>query len=110
MTILKLSVPSGDWRPNPFPGDDNAITKGCVCPRDQTMWPQYIRIDADCPVHEMKPAQTDATLLQIMGTDAQKWAFQFCRRFADWDCPKQDIMRGWFANAIEAGRAADPKK
>jgi len=52
---------------------------------------------------------TDGELLAEMGTDAQKWAQEFIRRFGGRErCAFIDegLMIGWFANAIEAGRDA----
>jgi hypothetical protein len=50
------------------------------------------------------PAETDAEVLQRMGTDGAKWAAEFVhlRRTRDMD---EGAMIGWFANAIEAGRS-----
>ena len=45
---------------------------------------------------------TDGGLLGYMGTDAQRWAQEFCAMH-DGD---EGLMIGWFANAIEAGRSA----
>ena len=45
----------------------------------------------------------DPDLLHEMGVDVSKWAASFCERFPDND---EGTMLGWFANAIEAGRAA----
>ena len=45
----------------------------------------------------------DSALLKDMGTDAEKWAHQYCRRFPGHD---EATLLGWFANAIEAGRSA----
>jgi len=42
-----------------------------------------------------------------MGTDARKWATEFCSRNPDVDF---DTMVGWFANAINAGRYAPKTK
>ncbi len=43
------------------------------------------------------------TLLGKMGTDATKWAEEFCKRFPDND---EDTMLTWFSCAIETGRDA----
>lgn len=52
--------------------------------------------------------RTDAEILNTMGTDAAKWAAEFVhlRKTRDMD---EGAMIGWFANAIEAGRAAGMK-
>ncbi len=56
---------------------------------------------------------TDPALLRRMGTDAQKWAEEFCKRAKYSDDRgafiQKDTITGWFANAIEAGRAAGAK-
>ena len=52
-----------------------------------------------------KQEQDDSDLLNIMGIDASKWAEEFCKRFGN-DIIDEGLMLGWFANAIEAGRAA----
>lgn len=46
--------------------------------------------------------------LSTMGTDARRWAREFCRLFPDpgADDAFEDLMAGWFANAIETGRLA----
>jgi len=49
----------------------------------------------------------DIELLKFMGTDARKWATEFCSRNPDVDF---DTMVGWFANAINAGRYAPKTK
>lgn len=47
---------------------------------------------------------TAGAFLEYCGTDAAKWAEQFCGMF---ECEADEgTMIGWFANAIEAGRAA----
>ncbi len=56
----------------------------------------------------MEENPTDSDLLKDMGTDPEKWAEEFCKRFTP-HRPKtydEPTVRGWFANAIEAGRAA----
>jgi hypothetical protein len=47
----------------------------------------------------------DVDLLAKMGTDAAKWATEYEQRFSD-ETPDWGTLVGWFANAIEAGRAA----
>lgn len=48
---------------------------------------------------------TDGELLAKMGTDAYLWTQEFMRLHGD-SLPDEGNMIGWFANAIEAGRAA----
>lgn len=40
-------------------------------------------------------------------TDAAVWTDAFIERFGDGPCPDWGTMVGWFANAIETGRAHD---
>ena len=42
-----------------------------------------------------------AAFLEWAGLDAQKWAQEFCRLFPNAN-PGEDVMIGWFANAIMA--------
>lgn len=49
------------------------------------------------------PTETDGDLLARLGTDAKKWAEEFCKRYPAIDA---DTMLGWFANAIMAGHDA----
>lgn len=54
---------------------------------------------------------TDAEQLAYMGVDAQKWAQEWCKVAVDLGNQGHEVvdegwMIGWFANAIEAGRAA----
>ncbi len=55
----------------------------------------------------METNPTEPDLLEHMGTDAEKWAEEFCKRFRP-HRPKTyaESVAGWFANAIEAGRLA----
>jgi hypothetical protein len=46
--------------------------------------------------------ETEAQLVERMGVDAAVWAKEFCLRNRVFD---EANMIGWFANAIEAGRA-----
>lgn len=50
----------------------------------------------------------DGELLAYIGTDAAKWAAEFCKIGRDLGHTTIDEgwMIGWFANAIEAGREA----
>jgi hypothetical protein len=59
------------------------------------------------------PAPTDGEILARMGTDAAKWTEEFLLRQAQRagqpgpsNADEWGTMVGWFANAIEAGRAA----
>ncbi|MGL6208706.1 MAG: hypothetical protein ACRC14_02610 [Paracoccaceae bacterium] len=66
------------------------------------------------------PPDTDGDLLAAMGTDAAKWAAEFCKRWPSALCQipgKEGVcdggdfegtMIGWFANAIEAARPEAP--
>jgi hypothetical protein len=57
--IVTCLLPSGqeNWRPDPFPGSDEAAEAGCSCPREQP-WPGRLQFSCDCPVHELeKPAE-----------------------------------------------------
>lgn len=49
--------------------------------------------------------ETDGDFLRRIGTDAERWAEEFAKRFGGrpWS---HDDLRAWFANAIEAGRSA----
>ncbi len=51
----------------------------------------------------------DVSLLAYMGIDAEKWAAEFCKIARDkgHDLDEGWVL-GWFANAIEAGRAKGP--
>lgn len=54
---------------------------------------------------------TDAELLTYMGTDAQKWSEKFLEVIDPMSIDIDEaLMIGWFANAIEAGRAAGRKQ
>lgn len=54
------------------------------------------------------PAETDGPILARMGTDALKWAEEFNATVQEHpDIPRDmGALISWFANAIEAGRAA----
>lgn len=44
-------------------------------------------------------------LLAYLGTDSGKWAAEFCKAARDKRVAyDEDLMRGWFAQAIMAGR------
>jgi hypothetical protein len=45
--------------------------------------------------------RTGPELIEYLGLDAQKWAQEFCRRNPGRN-PGEDVMIGWFANAIMA--------
>lgn len=54
-----------------------------------------------------KPApESDGDMLARIGTDGQKWAWEFLSRDFDPDDIDEGLLTGWFANAIEAGRTA----
>ena len=42
-----------DWRPELFPGSEEAFQQGCTCPEHQP-WPGGFTFAFDCPVHEME--------------------------------------------------------
>lgn len=56
----------------------------------------------------------DGELLTYMGTDAMRWAEEFCKLFGVYKVNEVEadnsdqigLMVTWFANAIEAGRDA----
>lgn len=59
MTTVVCKLPAGheNWRPDPFPGSEEAEDKGCICPSWQP-WPGELFFDDKCPVHELeKPKQ-----------------------------------------------------
>lgn len=44
-------------------------------------------------------------LLAYLGTDSRRWAAEFCKSARDKGLRyDEDLMRGWFAQAIMAGR------
>lgn len=51
-------------------------------------------------------ALSDAELLAYLGTDAQRWAHSCIDHAHNTDKADEGFLIGWFANAIEAGRAA----
>lgn len=49
-------------------------------------------------------------LLAYLATDAGKWAAEFCKSARDKGLRyDEDLMRGWFAQAIMAGRIEEAK-
>ncbi|HVH83039.1 MAG TPA: hypothetical protein VM713_01865 [Steroidobacteraceae bacterium] len=49
-------------------------------------------------------------LLAYLATDAGKWAAEFCKSARDKGLRyDEDLMRGWFAQAIMAGRIDEAK-
>ena len=51
--------------------------------------------------------ETDGDMLARLGTDGREWAREFCQRFSNTAVVfDEQLMLGWFANAIEAGRSA----
>ena len=49
-------------------------------------------------------------LLAYLGTDSGKWAAEFCKSARDKGLRyDEDLMRGWFAQAIMAGRIEEAK-
>ncbi len=57
-SIVVCKLPRGHetWRPDPFPGSDEAHAIGCVCPVQQP-WPGQLAFDTACPVHELDDAK-----------------------------------------------------
>lgn len=55
MTAIRCDLPKGseDWRPDPFPGSEEAVAASCRCPHDQP-WPGSLIFDISCPVHELE--------------------------------------------------------
>lgn len=55
MSVITCTLPKGseEWRPDPFPGTDEAISLGCKCPPQQP-WPGALAFADDCPVHEIE--------------------------------------------------------
>lgn len=53
-------------------------------------------------------AENDAEMLSRLGTDGEKWAQEFLSHAGGCEVNEDllDSLRGWFANAIEAGRTA----
>ena len=53
--LITVELPSDQetWRPDPFPGSDEAFDKGCTCPQAQP-WPGHLILASDCPIHEME--------------------------------------------------------
>lgn len=49
-------------------------------------------------------------LLAYLGTDSRRWAAEFCKAARDKRVPyDEDLMVGWFAQAIMAGRIEEAK-
>lgn len=51
---ITITLPENakDWKPELFPGSEEAFAAGCTCPVNQP-WPGGFRFAVDCPVHEM---------------------------------------------------------
>jgi hypothetical protein len=73
--------------------------------KDPWLWPSPPTLDAHLNPPPPWGDLSDGDLLQAMGTDAEKWAaaFKTINRLRVLD---EDLLTGWFANAIEAGREA----
>lgn len=54
--------------------------------------------------------ESSGEFLRRLGTDAEKWAYEFQVRFPEECTVKGDELTAWFANAIEAGRSAAPAR
>jgi hypothetical protein len=54
MDIIVCAVPPNTRKEEfaLFPGSEAAINSGCTCP-EQSQWPEQVRIDGSCPVHEL---------------------------------------------------------
>jgi hypothetical protein len=118
-------------QPHPVTGEPEPV---CVCGRRQSMHAPDggcsrfvpasalqsptltpVALDATAAPGGPDPAALDPVSALLSTTDARAWAEDFCRRFAV--CHLDDpigttcadgvgLMLGWFANAIETGRAA----
>lgn len=61
-----------------------------------------VPIDESLAIRRLR-LETDAQLLQRLGTDGRKWAAEFKERFGNQSELDEEALVGWFANAIEAG-------
>jgi hypothetical protein len=57
-TLVTCVLPRGHekWRPDPFPGSDEAAAADCSCPLHQP-WPGKLIFALDCPVHQLEKSQ-----------------------------------------------------
>jgi hypothetical protein len=57
MAIITCALPleRRRYRPDPFPGSEDAWEEGCTCPL-QTRWPGFLQFSSDCPVHALEVA------------------------------------------------------
>lgn len=55
MTTVVCKLPTGqeNWKPDLFPGSDEAFERGCTCPLFQP-WPGELFFDTECPIHELE--------------------------------------------------------
>lgn len=53
--LVTCTLPPGQehWRPDPFPGSEQAFQQGCTCPVMQP-WPGKLTFSLECPVHELE--------------------------------------------------------
>lgn len=60
MITVTLDLPEGskDWRPDLFPGSDEAFECGCTCPQFQP-WPGRLLFDPECPAHVITGGASD---------------------------------------------------
>lgn len=101
MNNKKCDCPAGCAAYNP---NDSYLWEDCDC-GDPTLSEQLQSLVREHGVVDVKnalDANADGDFLAYCGTDAQRWAEQFAGVY-DGDV---EILTGWFANAIEAGRAA----
>lgn len=56
--VCTLPEGSKDWRPDPFPGSDEAFERGCTCPQFQP-WPGQLLFDPECPAHVLSQGITE---------------------------------------------------
>lgn len=56
--VYRVSLGRGDenWRPELFPGSDDAFEAGCTCPVEQP-WPGGFAFAFDCPLHQLERRQ-----------------------------------------------------
>jgi hypothetical protein len=55
MTNVRCDLPPDqrDFRPDPFPGSEDAFRSGCTCPQNQPLLGGFL-FDINCPVHELE--------------------------------------------------------
>jgi len=94
------------WANQPYAPATPAPLDVALPPGDPTLMSGYKPAKRTAAT-SVTPAPLDVTPeAAVMGTDARLWASEFVRLFGN--DPDEGTMLGWFANAIEAGRAATP--